>query len=353
MWALRKGKRSPKLLCALWMLWEHLHLTALHCTALPLRLCDSWPNHSHRLPYQIWTCSKSMLFVLPILTASLIHFSSKGWENVRFEPILPILTTSLINFSSKGWENVRFWTNNHCLLPTAVRSAEAVGCFSDQKNDRSLKNLYSYLRHDIDWSNLRSMVEWCAEGAVAKGYRFFGVQFYGECWGEAGHNPRVLYKTPVPPGRKMKKFCPVGECSSNDKITPAITPAPNTDDQDWKPWHPRRGKQPQQEHRNTCGEILLVDWFLACLLVFLLDGIATCLIAWLIDCLRARSIACLIGLPACLISRLIDCLMGMLAYLPAWLIDCLIGLPACLIARLTDSLIELLIACLLAWLTAW
>ncbi|XP_022808637.1 uncharacterized protein LOC111345619 [Stylophora pistillata] len=44
--------------------------------------------------------------------------------------------------------------------------------------------MYAYLRGNIDWHNLRSMVTRCAERAFELGYRYFGVQYYGECWGD-------------------------------------------------------------------------------------------------------------------------------------------------------------------------
>ena len=38
---------------------------------------------------------------------------------------------------------------------------------------------------------MRSIVTKCAERAFARGYKHFGVQFYGECWGD--DRPRPPY----------------------------------------------------------------------------------------------------------------------------------------------------------------
>lgn len=59
-----------------------------------------------------------------------------------------------------------------------------VGCYQDKSDDRALNKLYANLRSQIDWWNMRSMVTKCAERAFVRGYKYFGVQFYGECWGD-------------------------------------------------------------------------------------------------------------------------------------------------------------------------
>ena len=64
-----------------------------------------------------------------------------------------------------------------------------VGCYKDKPGKRALRDLYASFRHDIDWYNIRGMVTRCAERAYERGYRYFGIQFYGECWGdEEGEN---------------------------------------------------------------------------------------------------------------------------------------------------------------------
>ena len=48
----------------------------------------------------------------------------------------------------------------------------------------------------------------CAERAFVRGYRYFGVQFYGECWGD--DRPRPTYDKHGP-----GKGCTDGECRIN------------------------------------------------------------------------------------------------------------------------------------------
>lgn len=68
--------------------------------------------------------------------------------------------------------------------------------------------MYAHLRHEINWYNLGSMVDKCVEGAVARGYRYFGVQYFGECWGDKGNNPPFI-KDKYP--ENNMKNCPFGE----------------------------------------------------------------------------------------------------------------------------------------------
>lgn len=66
-----------------------------------------------------------------------------------------------------------------------------VGCYKDNRKNRALNELYANLRRGIDWWNLRSIVTKCAERAFVRGFKYFGVQFYGECWGD--DRPRPSY----------------------------------------------------------------------------------------------------------------------------------------------------------------
>lgn len=54
--------------------------------------------------------------------------------------------------------------------------------------DRALSDLFLNARNQVDWHNMRSMVTKCAEGAHALGYKYFGIQFFGECWGSITAN---------------------------------------------------------------------------------------------------------------------------------------------------------------------
>lgn len=59
---------------------------------------------------------------------------------------------------------------------------EPVGCFKDKKGDRAMSDNYANFRFFIDWHNLNSTIRQCALVARDKGYKYFAVQFYGECW---------------------------------------------------------------------------------------------------------------------------------------------------------------------------
>ena len=59
---------------------------------------------------------------------------------------------------------------------------ERLGCFKDFSN-RSLPDLIVNLRNKIDWYDLQKTVRECACVAHENGYKYFAVQFYGECWG--------------------------------------------------------------------------------------------------------------------------------------------------------------------------
>lgn len=92
------------------------------------------------------------------------------------------------------------WGENSCgherdagvsCLQEGLPQILEVGCYRDAQEDRALNNMYASLRGNIDWHNLRSLVTRCAERAFELGYRYFGVQFYGECWGD--DRPRPTY----------------------------------------------------------------------------------------------------------------------------------------------------------------
>lgn len=85
------------------------------------------------------------------------------------------------------------WGENSCdhsrdagvsCLQQGLPQILEVGCYQDKSDDRALNKLYANLRSQIDWWNMRSMVTKCAERAFVRGYKYFGVQFYGECWGD-------------------------------------------------------------------------------------------------------------------------------------------------------------------------
>lgn len=47
---------------------------------------------------------------------------------------------------------------------------------------RPLGKLIKNYRGNLDWFNLSKIVDMCAKEANAKGFLYFGIQFYGECW---------------------------------------------------------------------------------------------------------------------------------------------------------------------------
>ena len=66
-------------------------------------------------------------------------------------------------------------------------SLQPVGCYKDRNSDRALPDFYHTLRGNIQWRKPRRgldlVVNECAEKAYQIGYEYFGVQNYGECYG--------------------------------------------------------------------------------------------------------------------------------------------------------------------------
>lgn len=68
-------------------------------------------------------------------------------------------------------------------------SLQPLGCYKDTKDDRAMSDQYLYLRGGgIQWNKTRHrgldlVVKQCAEKAYEKDYEYFGVQHYGECYG--------------------------------------------------------------------------------------------------------------------------------------------------------------------------
>ena len=52
-----------------------------------------------------------------------------------------------------------------------------VGCYKDSQSNRALRTLFAYLRKEIDWYNLRSMVTKCAERAWSRGFRYMWHEY--------------------------------------------------------------------------------------------------------------------------------------------------------------------------------
>lgn len=84
-------------------------------------------------------------------------------------------------------------------LETAKVKIEALGCFADNL-PRALSQLYFNARENnvLDWNawpNMDHVINACASHAVAEGFQVFGVQHYGECWGEPGDVRSSTYDT--------------------------------------------------------------------------------------------------------------------------------------------------------------
>ena len=103
-----------------------------------------------------------------------------------------------------GWNatrlNGKLWTNQpsekKCYLILSLHvlffpfffsvvSYEPVGCFRDRKGEhRPLPMLVKNYRWParIDWNNLNKTIAACAKEVKDKGFWYFSLQFYGECW---------------------------------------------------------------------------------------------------------------------------------------------------------------------------
>lgn len=83
-------------------------------------------------------------------------------------------------------EQSRLCENSPC--PVKLKS---VGCFADKSASRSFSHLVANLREEIDWYNLNKTVAKCAELVHDRGWEYFSLQFFGECW--SGENGRLTY----------------------------------------------------------------------------------------------------------------------------------------------------------------
>lgn len=59
---------------------------------------------------------------------------------------------------------------------------EAIGCYRDRPGIRALPELVKNLRPTIDWFHIDETIASCSKLVQSKGYKYFGLQFYGECW---------------------------------------------------------------------------------------------------------------------------------------------------------------------------
>ena len=83
-----------------------------------------------------------------------------------------------------------------------------LGCWIDNPHDRILSEFYSNRRKGgLDWYNLGETILNCAKDAIDTGkqYKFFAVQFYGECWSEEG-NPDYKKMKAAPHACKLGTY---------------------------------------------------------------------------------------------------------------------------------------------------
>ena len=81
-------------------------------------------------------------------------------------------------------------SGNFFFSTEPMPNPEPVGCFWDYF-DRALPDHYANFRDQIMWKNMHLTVNQCARVAQGKGYEYFAVQFYGECYG--GKNAENMY----------------------------------------------------------------------------------------------------------------------------------------------------------------
>ena len=78
------------------------------------------------------------------------------------------------------------------------------------KEPRPLPQLIKNFRGGLDWHNLNKTIDACAEQAKKKGYLYFGLQFYGECW--SGPHAHLTYDQD---GNSTKCIYGVGQRRAN------------------------------------------------------------------------------------------------------------------------------------------
>lgn len=94
---------------------------------------------------------------------------------------------------------------------TPIPEFRPIGCFVDSGAiPRPIPKLVANFRGNIDWHNLNKTVLECARRVNSKGFRYFGIQFYGECW--SGENAELTYNKQ---GTSKNCFRGLGERNAN------------------------------------------------------------------------------------------------------------------------------------------
>ena len=112
-------------------------------------------------------------------------------SSVHFEQVKAYLYLAWTSLATSSQPTSCFY---FLVTPDAV-SFVPVGCYRDSvlAKARTLPELVHNYRwpkgqKEFDWNNLNKTIEACAREVNKKGYLYFGIQFYGECWsGPEGH----------------------------------------------------------------------------------------------------------------------------------------------------------------------
>ncbi|XP_052089178.1 uncharacterized protein LOC127725902 [Mytilus californianus] len=89
---------------------------------------------------------------------------------------------------------------------------QPVGCFGAGGNPNPLPTLLSNLRTSIVWDNIQLTIDACANLAHNASYKYFGIEFWGECWVSASFNPSGFS---LIPGQNCETKCPQGVADEN------------------------------------------------------------------------------------------------------------------------------------------
>lgn len=123
---------------------------------------------------------------------------------------LIMLSITLVSFSHSQEVAVRDSEPQSKQL-TPIPEFRPIGCFVDSgATPRPIPKLVANFRGNIDWHNLNKTVLECARRVNSKGFRYFGIQFYGECW--SGENAELTYNKQ---GTSKNCFRGLGERKAN------------------------------------------------------------------------------------------------------------------------------------------
>lgn len=95
---------------------------------------------------------------------------------------------------------------------TGDRKYVPLGCYWDKPDSRTLPILIRNLRKDINWKDMSSTIDTCANLTTARNHKFqvFSIQFYGECF--SGYDGLKTYDKhgALPYSDKITQYCWAG-----------------------------------------------------------------------------------------------------------------------------------------------